>query len=45
MIERIEKIQADLPKFEENEREKAFTEAARKQFEIEHNPTRVRRRN
>lgn len=45
LIERIEKIQADLPKFEENEREKAFTEAARKQFEIEHNPTRVRRRN
>ena len=33
LIERIEKIQKDLPRFEDSEEEKAFTEAASEQYD------------
>ena len=44
LIERIEKIQETLPKYDESANEKAFTEAAEEQFEINPVPSKVRRR-
>ena len=44
LIERIEKIQEELPKLDLSEEERAFTEAAEEQYDFNPSPTRVRRR-
>ena len=44
LIERIEKIQHDLPKFEDEAEERAFTEAAREQYAYRAPGNRMRRR-
>ena len=43
LIERINKIQEDLPKYDINEEEQAFTKAAEEQYEAVSYDLRIRR--